>query len=114
MLIASSSVVIHDLDVPRRAFSPLKAYPPLIVGADAMLAAAIPMQSFETIARRGAQVVELFRRVDGEKLCSRPALNPVRQSPDQVAGKHRCRMLVSEAFDHAHETYRKTVRLSIR
>jgi hypothetical protein len=49
MLIASSSVVIHDLDAPRRAFSPLQAYPPLIVDADAMLPAAIPVQSFETI-----------------------------------------------------------------
>ena len=78
-----------------------------------MLPAAISVQSFETIPRRDTQVVELFRRVDGEKLCSRPALNLVRQSPDQVAGKHGCRALVSEAFDHECATYRNTVRLSI-
>jgi hypothetical protein len=106
-------VVIHDLDVPCRAFSPLKAYPPLIIDADAVLSATIPVQSFETIARRRTQVIELFRRVDGEKLCSRPALNLVRQSPDHVAGKQRCRTLVSEAFNHECGTYRKTVRLSI-
>jgi hypothetical protein len=68
MLIASSCVAIHDLDAPCRAFSPLKAYPPLIVDADAVLPATIPVQSFETIARRRTQVIELFRRVDGEKL----------------------------------------------
>jgi len=28
MVIASSCVVIHDLDVPRRALSPLKTYSP--------------------------------------------------------------------------------------
>jgi hypothetical protein len=32
------------------------------------LPATIPVQSFETIARRRTQVIELFRRVDGEKL----------------------------------------------
>jgi hypothetical protein len=40
-------------------------------------------------------------------------LNLVRQSPDQVAGKYRCRTLVSEAFNHECRTYRKTVRLSM-
>jgi hypothetical protein len=100
MLIASSYVIIHDLDIPCRAFSPLKAYPPLIVDTDAMLPAAISVQRFETIARRGAQVLEPFRRVDGEEFCSRSPLNLVRQSPNQVAGKYCCRMLVSEAFNH--------------
>src|SRR5947209_13868732 len=100
MLIASSSVVIDNLDLPCRAFSPLKAYPPLIVDANAILPAAISVQSFEMIAKRDTQVVELFRRVNDEKLCSRPALNLVRQSPDQVAREHRCGALVSEAFNH--------------
>jgi hypothetical protein len=100
MLIASSSVIIHYFDVPRCAFSPLKAYPPVLVDADAMLPATISMQSFETIARRNTQIVELFCRLDGEKLCSRPPLKLVRQSSDQVAGKQCCRALVSEASNH--------------
>jgi hypothetical protein len=49
---------------------------------------------------RSAKIVELFGRVNGEKLGSRPLLNLVRQSLDQVAGKQRCRALVSEALNH--------------
>jgi len=91
-------VVIHYFDVPGRAFSPLKANAPLLVDADATLSAPITVQSFETIARRDMQIIELFCRVDREKLCSRPALNLVRQALDEVAGKHRCRALVSASF----------------
>jgi hypothetical protein len=41
------------------AGGPINAGPgSLIVDADTVLPAAIPVQSFETIARRGAQVVE--------------------------------------------------------
>ncbi len=65
-----------------------------------MLSAAIPVQSFEMIARRDAQIFELLRRIDGKKLCSHPALNLIRQAFDEVASKQRCRALVSEAFNH--------------
>jgi hypothetical protein len=62
-------VVIHDRDVPRRSFSPFKADPPLVVDAEARLPAAIPVQSFEAIARWGMQVVELLRRIYDKELC---------------------------------------------
>lgn len=65
-----------------------------------MLSAPIAVQSFEAVARQSPQIVEPFRRVDGEKLGSRSALNLVRQSFDRVAGKQRCRSLVGEASDH--------------
>src|SRR5256885_994141 len=80
MLIASSSVIVHDRHIPRRALAPFKAYPPLIVDADAVLSAAVAVQSFKAIARRNPQIVELLGRVDGEELGSRPALDLVRQS----------------------------------
>ena len=77
-----------------------------------MLSAPIAVQSFEAVARQSPQIVEPFRRVDGEKLGSRSALNLVRQSFDRVAGKQRCRSLVGEASDHECNTYRVTVRMS--
>src|SRR5713226_1680109 len=66
-LMASSFVAIHDLDIPRRPFAPLEAYPPLIVDADAMLCAPIAVRGFEPVARRNPQVVELSLSIDGYK-----------------------------------------------
>src|ERR1700722_1393607 len=68
MLMASSLVVVDDFHVPCRAFAPFEANPPLIVDADTLLSAPVTVQSFEAIARRQAQIVELFSGVDGEKL----------------------------------------------
>src|SRR5260370_23532161 len=64
MLIASSLVVVHDLDVPCRAVAPFEAYPPLIVDADAMFSAPIAVQGFEAVARRSPHVVEPLGRRD--------------------------------------------------
>lgn len=65
-----------------------------------MLPAPIAVQSFEVIAGRNSKIVELFGRVDGEKLCPRPALYLVRQRFNHVAGKQRGRSLVGEAPNH--------------
>ena len=80
-------MVVHDLDIPCRAFAPFEAYPPLIVDTDAMLSEPIAVQSFKAIARRNPQIVEPFSRVDREKLGSTPALNLIGQALNRVAGK---------------------------
>jgi hypothetical protein len=56
MLIALSSVIIHNFYIPCRRPAPLKAYPPLIVDADAVLSMSVAMQGFEPIARRHPQI----------------------------------------------------------
>lgn len=71
-------MVIDNLRVPRGAFAPIETYPPLIVDADAILTPPIAVQSFEPIARRNGQIVELFCRVKGEQFRSRPTLNLMR------------------------------------
>src|SRR4051794_9869780 len=101
MLIASSSVIVRDLHIPRRCLAPFKAYPPLIVDADAVLSTPAAMQGFEPIARRHSQIVELLSRVDRQELGSCTTLNLVRQGFDRIAGKQRCRALVGEALDHS-------------
>jgi hypothetical protein len=59
-------VVVHDLNVPRGAFSPFEAYPPLIIDADAVLPMTVAEQRFEAVARRHSQVVDSPGSIDGE------------------------------------------------
>src|SRR4051812_6970018 len=80
MLIASSSVIVHNLDIPRGSLAPFEADPPLIVDPDAVLTAPVAVQSFKTIARRDPQIAKLPGRIDGEQLGSRAGLNLIRQS----------------------------------
>src|SRR3979411_2189834 len=112
MLIALSSVIVHDLHIPRRSLAPFKAYPPLIVDADTVLSTPVAMQSFEPITRRHPQIVELLGRVHGKELGSCTALNLVRHGLDRITGKQSCRALVGEALDHEGVAYRKPVRSS--
>jgi hypothetical protein len=53
-------VIINDLDVgrARRLLRPLKANPPLIVDADAVLAFAISGQRLKTVAGQGGQILQ--------------------------------------------------------
>jgi hypothetical protein len=103
---ASSFVVVHDLHARCGDIAPLEANPPLIVDTDAVLSMPVTVQRFQTIARRNTQIVELFGGVNNEKLAPRSTLNLIRYSLDDVARKHRCRVLVSEAFDHGDKAYR--------
>jgi hypothetical protein len=78
MIIASSSVVVNDLDVPGRPFPPFETNAPLIVDTNTVLPAPIAVQGFEAIARQEAQIVEVFRRINSQKLRSCPALDLAR------------------------------------
>jgi hypothetical protein len=49
-------MVVDDLDTIRGAIAPDKTDAPLVIDPDAMLAAAVSCQGFETITRRRAQV----------------------------------------------------------
>jgi hypothetical protein len=53
-------VVVNDFYVgrPGRSVSPLKANPPLVVDADAVLAPAVATQRLELVARQGREVAE--------------------------------------------------------
>jgi len=54
-----SLVEIYDLHIhrPGRLLGPLKANPPLVVDADAVLAFAVTRQCFKTVAGQGSQVL---------------------------------------------------------
>jgi hypothetical protein len=58
VVIAISSVVIDDFHIVGITVFEPKAQPPLVVDADAVLAAAPALQWFQAVAGRNAQVVE--------------------------------------------------------
>lgn len=45
-------MVVHDFDIvrTRRAWRPFKAYPPLVIDADAVLAFVVALQGLETVS----------------------------------------------------------------
>jgi hypothetical protein len=100
MLIVLPLVVVHDLDFPCFTLAPPEADPPLIVDADAMLAASVTVQDFKAVTRRNPKVVKLLCRVDGKKFGSRTALDLVRNTPNHVASEEGDRTLVGETLDH--------------
>jgi hypothetical protein len=51
-------MVVNDFYLVDIAFPPDKAYPPLIVNADAVSARSPALQSFQAIGRRDAKVVQ--------------------------------------------------------
>jgi hypothetical protein len=57
-------VVVDDFDVMSIIADPTEADPPLIVDADAVLAAALPFQRLEPVTRREAQEGEFDGRID--------------------------------------------------
>jgi len=100
MLIVSPFVVVYDLDIPCFTLVPLKADPPLIIDADAVLTASITMQGFEAVAWRNPKVVKLPCRVDSKKFGSRTTLNLARNAPNRVASEERDCTFVGEALNH--------------
>jgi hypothetical protein len=113
MLIVSPFVVVHDFNFPCCTVAPLEAEPPLIVNADAMLAASATVQGFQAIAWRDAKIINFLCRIDGKKFGSRTALDLVRNVSNRVAREKRNRTFVGEALDHGNTAYRITVRKSM-
>ena len=95
--------IVRQFDVMRSA-RPAKANPPLIVDANRVLLHAIPLQLFQSIRRRLPQVLELLRRIDGDKLLEGAILHIGRDLPNSGAGSalpEICRSGVREAVNHA-------------
>jgi hypothetical protein len=112
MLIVSPFVVVYDLDIPCFTLVPLKADPPLIIDANAVLTASITMQGFEAVAWRNPKVVKLPCRVDSKKFGSRTTLDLVWNPPNRISGEESNRSLVGETLNHNNIAYRVTVRMS--
>jgi len=87
-----------NIDRSRASFGPLKAYPPLVIDADAVLALAIALEGFETVPGQ-VQIKNGSRRFQLVKLQFRLALKAGKRLDSISFGKFS-RSLVSEAHDH--------------
>jgi len=58
-------MVVNDLDIrwAECPSGPLKADPPLVIDANAVLASSIPFQDFESVAWQGSKIPELDSRL---------------------------------------------------
>ncbi len=56
-------MVIHNFDFCRAFVRPAKAYPKLIVNANAVLTLTAPFEGFQPVSRRDAEIIKLHRGV---------------------------------------------------
>ena len=86
-------MIIHYLNIVGTHFPP-ETDPPLLIDADAMLAAAVTFQSFQLIAGRHGQMTQLGHSMQLQKLSSRGSHRADR--PGDVHGKACTRELVDQ------------------
>ena len=94
-------MIINDLDSFRTKIGPAKAYAPLVVDPDRMLALAVPLQCFQAIRGRHSQGVERTRRVEHAKLAARDRKDIRRKSLRALPLKDGLGYPVLEAPDHS-------------
>ena len=94
------SVVIDDFHVVGVAVSPTEADAPLIVNPDAVLAFALPLQGFEPIGRRNAQIIQHGGVAQHAQFASCHGLDIGRQAPGRRSAPDLFRFLVGKVPDH--------------
>jgi hypothetical protein len=94
-------MVVNDFYLVDIAFPPDKAYPPLIVNADAVSARSPALQSFQAIGRRDAKVVQNSGIVEHTQLAPDHGLDILRQTPRNLTLPNLLSFLIREAFDHS-------------
>jgi hypothetical protein len=68
-------VIVDDLYIVRVAVPPVKAYPPLIVHADAVLSSTVAGESFQTVPWRKTKILQRLRRVQHDQFALSQALH---------------------------------------
>ncbi len=94
------SVIVDDFYIVGILVTPNEADTVLIVDADAVLAPAITLERFKSIARRNSKVVKLERCVEnGELLPCRDA-NVGRNAAGFARFPEQARVRITDAYDH--------------
>lgn len=99
-------MIVNDLHAFRTGGSPAKAYSPLVVDADAVLASTIRFQCFQVISRRHTQVLQATRNLQLPELCSCNRCD-AGKSPDPVAGRQGFSIAAAERSDHESDNNAK-------
>jgi hypothetical protein len=93
-------MIVGYFDIERVAISKAKAYAPLIVDPDRMLASAIALQCFEPIGWRQAQIVYAGRRIQLPQPHRSAAQDIARQLPRFAGGEEALGFSVGKRSDH--------------
>jgi len=99
-IVASSLVVIHDLNFSWTLYRPNKAHPKLIVDPDRVLPLAIARQRLKMIARRRPQVAEFARGVKVAEFSPCHLDQISREAFGTIPIEDGFSDLIPEAFDH--------------
>jgi hypothetical protein len=92
-------MIIHDFDVIGAGFRPAETDPILIVHADAVLACAIALERFETVAWRDTKIIEMTRDLQLSQFSPGNRFDP-NESPDPPAIRQSFRLCGPERYDH--------------
>ena len=93
-------MIVNNFYVGALSITPAKAYTPLIIYADAMLTRSFPLQPFQAIRWRNAQIIKALRGVKHPQLPTCESLNLVWQAAGNVAMPDAFSLLIGEAPDH--------------
>jgi hypothetical protein len=99
-------MVVYDFDFMGVLIDPTKADAPLVVDADAVLAAAVTLEGFQAVAGRETHDVESVGGIELEKLSSGRALDIGWQVTRGGAGKELFGFGVGEASNHGRQLRR--------
>ena len=83
------------------AIAPFEANAPLVVDPNAVLTGAVSAQSFQSIGRRHAQILQGLRPVEHSQLAQGNLLNVGRQPARPLPLKDLLCFCVLETLDHA-------------
>jgi hypothetical protein len=92
-------MIVRSLDVSWTIARPTKANAPLVVDPDRMLAFPIPLQCFEPIGRRDAQVTQPFSGIESFKLTTGNVKYLDREALGALTVEYCLRALALEAPD---------------
>src|ERR1700754_2951626 len=98
---ATSSVVVHDLDVLGAGVGPGEADPPLVVDPDAVLTLAVTPENLQPVAGWRPEIVEVHRGVEVAQLPERRSEYSGVVRPDTLALPEPLGVPVPERPDHA-------------
>jgi hypothetical protein len=101
----NSLVVIDDLDKVGVAVPPDKAYAPLIIDPDRVLAAPIAPQSLQTIGRWRSQIEQSVCAIHHQQLAPRNLLKAPPPAVAAIASEQGLSPATPEALDHCAPTY---------
>ena len=93
-------MIIDDFDIESIAIAPDEAHPPLVVDANAVLAAAIAAQRLQPVAGWRPEIVEAARVVHLDQFPFADAQHVLRHALDDAPLPRRARGFVAERPDH--------------